>query len=243
MLQSKHTINLIPNQGDTFGPYAYRYNTMSIQTGARWNGSTGTVMEILSVRFVWDFGNQYVTSPGSNPAEFGFQSGGRTNTPTTAALGPQQAELVWSAGIRMADKSTSTTNTAKWPDERFDPAWLATSKKGTYVFFSRQTNAERFFFTAMMFEHDTLWNYNDGLGNGLRVNSEHLTLHSRVDWKDTISDADVANKVLEPPDASDVLSDACPPQYIHVYITYKYREVDVYEWQRLTATHNSVDAK
>lgn len=245
MLQSKYTLLLLPSSYDTFGPYSYRYEPITIPTGARWNGATGSVMELLSVRFVWDFNNQFVTNPGAGIAKFGYQTGGQMNRPDPegTAVGPQQAEMTFSAGLRQADKSPLTTNTARWPDERLDAAWLAVTKKGTLIVFSRSTTTERFVFNTQHFERDTLWNYNDGLGNGLRVNSEHLTLHTRVDWKDTISFANDSNKILEPPNSTEAQGIDCPPQYIHVYLTYKYREVDVYEWQRLTATHHAVDTK
>lgn len=234
MLQTRRTLQILPTTGDTVGPYTYQYEPVQLSTGVQWNGHTGTVMEIHEVRFQWDFVNQYVTNPAAAIQEFGFESGGAFNPqPTTQAVGPQQAIICWTAGLRQGARKQARNN--RYPNEVSDNSYIAVSQKGTYAVLGRPTVNDRFNFGVQNFEKDTIWNFRDGVGNGLRIGSDSLTLHLRVDWQDTINSANTANKVIQPAGPTEAADAANPPMYVHLWVTYKYREVDMYEFQRLAA--------
>lgn len=233
MLQSKITFPIVPTTGTTVGPYTYQYDPIQVPTGVHWNGNSGTVMEIHEVRFQWDFVNQYNTNPAAEIQEFGFESGGIFNAqPSTQVVGPQQAEICWTAGLRQGKKKVASNN--KFPNEASESSYIAISQKGTYVVLGRPTVADRFAFSAQNFEKDLVWNYRDGVGNGLRIASDSITLHLRVDWQDTLNAANNSNKVIEPPGVADAALAQTPPMYVHVWVLYKFREVDIYEFQRLS---------
>lgn len=211
----------------------------SMPTNNMWKGTHGTVMEIHEVKFIFDFSGVYPTPPNvynSDKCQFGYWTGGYfqrapAQTPADPAGTLLECELTHTCMLRME----SPSGTTKFPDEQ-GPHVIARGYRTTHCVGVQSPTSDTsvYPFQINCMEDGMSWNFRDGVGNGLRVAGNELTLHWRMTDPYNRATIQASNRILRPPFSNAAVNPLkAPPMKLYCHILYKWRDVDMYEWTRL----------
>lgn len=202
---------------------------VSFQTHNEWKGTHGTVMEIHEIVFRWDING---TVPASqNDGIFNLPHGLKQMNLEPSATNMIQGTVKHEGMLRTA----AVRQTNKWPfQERDGNAIAMCSREFWWTSRSFLNTAEGApDMSIAMNDEGMVWNFRDGVGNGLRVGGNYLGLHWRVLFNDNWTLKTATSRPLYPCTNLDVTNGRVPDQFLRCFILFKWRDVDIHEWTRM----------